>query len=187
RTILEEIPLYAELLGKIEGPKGKFAVVGNHDHWRVVDTARYLIAAGGFEDLTNRNVEMKIDQDSIRICGLDSYMEDLQDLKKAMADLHEGDVVILLVHEPDFADVSGATGRFALQLSGHSHGGQIYVPLLGPPVTPDFGRKYPRGRYQVEEMHLYTTPGIGMIPPYVRLNCRPEITMITLESDKGQN
>ncbi len=187
RTVLEEIPLYAASLKKISGPKGKFAVVGNHDHWRDVVSARCLMDAGGLEDLSNRSTELKTDGDSIQICGLDSYMEGNQDLEKVIADLREGDVAILLVHEPDFADISGATGLFALQLSGHSHGGQVYIPLLGPPVTPDFGRKYPRGRYQVEKMHLYTNPGIGMITPYVRLNCRPEITMITLESDMGQD
>jgi predicted MPP superfamily phosphohydrolase len=86
-----------------------------------------------------------------------------------------------LVHEPDFADVGAQTGRFDLQLSGHSHGGQINFPLLGPPLLPPCARKYPLGRYQVGEMNLYTNRGLGMVPPKVRINCRPEITVFTLE------
>ena len=89
---------------------------------------------------------------------------------------------ILLAHEPDFADSSAATGRFALQLSGHSHGGQISLPGLGPPLLPFLGQRYPRGRYQVGSMVQYTNRGVGMIRPYGRLNCRPEITLIGLRA-----
>jgi predicted MPP superfamily phosphohydrolase len=89
---------------------------------------------------------------------------------------------ILLAHEPDCADDSAATGRFDLQISGHSHGGQVSLPLIGPPVLPYLAQKYPSGLYQVGQMFQYTNRGVGMTPPYVRLNCRPEITVFTLES-----
>ena len=68
-----------------------------------------------------------------------------------------------------------------MQLSGHSHGGQIHLPLLGSPVVPYLGKKYVRGLYWIEEqMWLYTNRGLGTIRPAVRFNCRPEITLITL-------
>ena len=81
---------------------------------------------------------------------------------------------------PDYADISANAGRFDLQLSGHSHGGQVNLPFLGPPVLPLYGRKYPKGLYQVRNMFQYTNRGVGVIPPSVRFNCRPEITALTL-------
>jgi len=96
---------------------------------------------------------------------------------------HRGDTpVILLAHEPDLADEFAKDGRVALQLSGHSHGGQVRVPGLGPLVLPYLGQKYDQGLNRVGDMWVYTNRGLGVIPPPVRLNCRPEITEITLVS-----
>jgi predicted MPP superfamily phosphohydrolase len=87
---------------------------------------------------------------------------------------------ILLAHEPDFADISAATGRFDAQLSGHSHGGQVRMPFIGPLVLPAFAKRYPSGRYQVGGMIQYTTRGVGTELVPVRFGCRPEISVITL-------
>lgn len=182
KTDLALLPMYTQLLNKMKGPLGKYAVLGNHDHRRGAYTASKLLESSGFKNMSNRSTSLKIGDDLIRICGVDSIKEGKDDLGKMMDDLPEDGLAILLVHEPDFADTSGATGRFALQLSGHSHGGQVYVPLYGPLVTPRFGKKYPRGRYVVNGMQLYTNRGIGMVQPYVRFNCRPEIALIKLES-----
>ena len=71
----------------------------------------------------------------------------------------------------------------ALQLSGHSHGGQVRLPLVGAPIRPYLGEKYVSGLYSLEGgLQLYTNRGLGLIRPPVRLNCRPEITLITLIS-----
>ena len=67
-----------------------------------------------------------------------------------------------MAHEPDYADVSALTGRFDLQVSGHSHGGQVVIPFVGPPILPHLGRKYPSGLYQVGNMYQYTNRGVGM-------------------------
>jgi uncharacterized protein len=88
----------------------------------------------------------------------------------------------LLAHEPDYADISAATGRFDLQISGHSHGGQVIIPFIGPLVVPAYGEKYPLGQYQVGNMIQYTNRGVGTINPAVRFNCRPEITIFTLRA-----
>jgi uncharacterized protein len=69
-----------------------------------------------------------------------------------------------------------------LQLAGHSHGGQIWIPGIGAPWLPQLARKYPRGLYQVGKLSLYTNLGIGTIRMPVRLNCPPEVTLITLRS-----
>jgi predicted MPP superfamily phosphohydrolase len=86
---------------------------------------------------------------------------------------------VLLVHESDFADESAATGRFDLQLSGHSHGGQAGLPLIRHLFLPRLSHRYPAGLYRVNGMFLYTNRGLGS-HPRLRFNCRPEITILTL-------
>jgi predicted MPP superfamily phosphohydrolase len=88
-------------------------------------------------------------------------------------------VTILLAHEPDFAD-EVMFAPVDLQLAGHSHGGQIWIPGIGAPWLPQLARKYPRGLYQLGKLTLYTNLGIGTIRVPVRLNCPPEVTLITL-------
>ena len=118
----------------------------------------------------------------LHVAGLDDVWEDKHRLDRVLDILPGEGGSILLAHEPDIADEVAATGRFDLQISGHSHGGQVVIPLVGPPRLPPYGQKYPLGHYRIgpEGMHLYTTRGIGMIRPYVRFNCRPEITVYTL-------
>jgi hypothetical protein len=91
------------------------------------------------------------------------------------------DPVVLLAHEPDFADYA-ARYPIDLQLSGHSHGGQIRFPLVGAVYLPRLARKYPRGLRKIERLMLYTNVGIGTLYIPVRWNCAPELTLITLRS-----
>jgi predicted MPP superfamily phosphohydrolase len=91
------------------------------------------------------------------------------------------EATILLAHEPDFAD-EAANYPIDLQLSGHSHGGQIWIPVIGAPWLPPMSRRYPRGLYRVKDLTLYTNMGIGTIHAPIRLNCPPEVTLITLRS-----
>jgi hypothetical protein len=111
---------------------------------------------------------------------VDDAIEGQPDLERVLSALPEEECSILLAHEPDFADVSARTGRFDLQLSGHSHGGQIRIPFLPPLALPQQARNYPVGLYRVGEMQLYTNRGIGMVHLPLRFRCRPEITLITL-------
>ena len=174
------IPDYFASLSRMLSRLGSFAVLGNHDHWVDAPLVRSMLAESGIMELDNKAHPISLGGEHLYLCGLDSHMEGLTDLEAVLAGLPDGETGILLVHEPDFGEISAATGRFSLQLSGHSHGGQIYIPYLGPPVTPEHGQKYPRGLYQVGSMQLYTTSGVGMIPPYVRFNCRPEVAEFTL-------
>lgn len=181
-TPRELVPKYVELLTLLSAELGVFAVLGNHDHWQDADLVRQILADSGIVDLSNRVVTFERGDSQLHLCGLDDYMVGEQDLEAVLRGLPEQGCALLLVHEPDYADISAATGRFALQLSGHSHGGQVYIPFYGAPITPDFARNYPRGLYEVDGMALYTNTGIGMVRPYVRLNCRPEVAVFTLES-----
>jgi predicted MPP superfamily phosphohydrolase len=88
-----------------------------------------------------------------------------------------------ITHEPDFADDFLANGRIQLQLSGHSHGGQMRLPGIGPIVLPRYAQKYHNGLYQVGKGQVYTNRGIGIIGPAVRFNCPPEITEFILQAE----
>jgi predicted MPP superfamily phosphohydrolase len=133
-------------------------------------------------DLTNRVSTLDRDGEHLHLCGVDDVWDGDARLDDVIAQLHSDGAAILLAHEPDFADTSAATGRFDLQLSGHSHGGQIVLPILGAPRLPYLGRKYPSGLYKVHQMFQYTNRGVGMARLPIRINCPPEITLFILES-----
>ena len=159
-----------------------FAVLGNHDYWTDAVTVRQMLASSGITDLTNTVFTLKVQQDHLHICGVDDLWEGSPRLDDVIAQLSGDGAAILLAHEPDFADTSAATGRFDLQLSGHTHGGQIVLPVLGPPILPYLGRKYGSGLYKVAEMFQYTNRGVGMARLPIRINCPPEITLFVIES-----
>ncbi len=101
------------------------------------------------------------------------------DLDAAFAGVPEGSFRILLAHEPDMADHLDGH-RVDLQLSGHTHGGQVVLPLVGPLILPILGRRYIKGLDRLATHTLYTSRGLGGVPPFARLNCPPEATVLTL-------
>lgn len=156
------------------------AVLGNHDHWTDPEVIRGAIRGSGILNLSNAVHTLRRGEAMLHIAGVDDVWEHQARLDLVLAGLPATGAAILLAHEPDFADVSAATGRFDLQVSGHSHGGQVILPLRGPIVLPRYARKYPVGLYKIGEMIQYTNRGLGMIPPRLRFNCRPEVTIFTL-------
>jgi uncharacterized protein len=161
---------------------GCVAVLGNHDYLTGVELVRRCIREGGVEELTNDVRTLKRGGAALHVAGIDDVMEGKSRLDLVLGKLPESGVAILLAHEPDFADVSAATGRFDLQLSGHSHGGQVGIPLLRRMALPAFSQRYTSGLYQVGGMVQYTNRGIGFVNVRLRFLCRPEITALTLRS-----
>lgn len=157
-----------------------FAVLGNHDYWVASEIVRRLLASSGVTDLTNTVFTLTRGSDKLHLCGVDDVWEGAVRLDNVLARLDDDSPAILLAHEPDYADTSAATGRFDLQISGHTHGGQVAIPWLGPPVLPYLGQKYPSGLYKIHDMFQYTNRGVGMSRLALRFNCPPEITLFTL-------
>jgi predicted MPP superfamily phosphohydrolase len=167
-------------LSQLKARDGVVAVLGNHDHWSNPWVVREVLQHSGITELRNTSITLERDAEALHLAGVDDMWVQKDRLDRVLANLPEQGAAILLAHEPDFADTSAATGRFDLQLSGHSHGGQVRLPLLGALKLPPYGRKYPMGLYQVGDMLQYTNRGVGMLAPHYRFNCRPEITMFTL-------
>jgi predicted MPP superfamily phosphohydrolase len=167
-------------LRKITAVDGVVAVLGNHDHWFDPQGVRHVLQDAGVQELANDVKSLRRGEAVLHVAGVDDILVGADDLDRVLEIMPDQGPAILLAHEPDFADESAASGRFALQLSGHSHGGQILLPGLGP-YRGEMFRKYPLGRYQVGDMVQYTNPGIGTHVLRLRINCPPEITTITLK------
>ena len=168
-------PLAAEL--------PSFAVLGNHDYWTNSEAVREMLSACKINDLTNTVFTLTRGSENFYLCGVDDVWEGTVRLENVLSQLTDNSAAILLAHEPDFADTSAETGRFDLQVSGHSHGGQVVVPYYGPPILPLLGKKYHSGLYKVREMFQYTNRGLGTGALPVRFNCPPEITLFILDGD----
>ena len=171
---------FIEVMKPLTDAYAVIGVMGNHDHWADVSRAREMLQGAGILELQNDVYRLVKGEDHIYIAGLDDISEGKERLGDVEEKLPYGSHTILLAHEPDFADVTSTRGRFMLQLSGHSHGGQVVIPFVGPPVLPRWARRYPAGLYLLGEMWLYTNRGVGMTSPFVRFNCRPEMTVFTL-------
>ena len=167
----------AEALSPLATSGNALACLGNHDYWTDAETVAGALSDAGVTVLRNAAQEAA---DGLWVAAVDDVWEQHADLDRALEGIPSGATVVLLAHEPDYADEVATDGRVSLQLSGHSHGGQVRLPLLGPPILPYLAEKYHTGRYRVGQMWLYVNRGVGMIPPAVRLNCRPEVTLLTL-------
>ncbi len=181
RSLIRHASRLVAPLRRLQATDGVVAVLGNHDHKTDARTVRRVLAASGVIELHNAVLTLRRGGESLYLCGVDDLKEGTPRLDRALEGLSEEGAAVLLAHEPDFADESAATGRFDLQLSGHSHGGQVGVPLLRYLFLPKLSRKYPTGLYRVGDMFLYTNRGLGAHPRF-RFNCRPEITVFTLRS-----
>ncbi len=172
---------------KLKSRYGKFGVLGNHDHWMDAKKIRRIFKASNVIDLSNEVYTLEKDGDFLNICGVDSCTVCADDLDEVLSKIKENTPSILLAHEPDFAEESSKTNMFDLQISGHSHGGQFIIPKVD--TTPFRGpnsRKYPVGLYKVGNMMQYTSKGLGTNSFRFRINCKPEITIITLKTNKKQ-
>jgi uncharacterized protein len=177
----EAAQYFVEEVSKLTDDYLVLAVLGNHDHWTNAEKVRGMLSKSGVIDLNNDIHSLGRGDDLLHIAGVDDFWENKANLDDVYKLLPEDDGAILLAHEPDFVDISSREGRFDLQLSGHTHGGQVVIPFFGPLHVVELGRKYPSGLYAVGKMWQYTSRGVGKSFP-IRINCPPEITVFTLKA-----
>lgn len=168
------------VLGGLNATHGVCTVLGNHDIWSSARIVEQGLREAKLSFLKNQAVPIPVGKSNMYIVGLDDGWSGRPDLRGALESVPDESTTILLMHEPDFADRYAQDGRISLQLSGHTHGGQVRIPGIGALKLPPYGKKYDQGLYQVKDMWLYTTRGIGVVAVPVRFNCRPEITELTL-------
>ena len=174
-----------EQLSRLEAPLGVYGVLGNHDFWSGKEAIK-LIAEGlnriGVRLLRNESLFLERDGQKLYLAGVDDYWESSYDLKKAVKGLPPEECVILLSHNPDVnEDVETLDQSIDLIVSGHTHGGQIVLPVIGAPYLPSAsGQKYREGLVRDGERQTYINVGLGVFFVPVRLNCPAEVTLMTL-------
>jgi hypothetical protein len=173
----------AEILGGIQCPH-RFASLGNHDAlvgWPVVVDA---LKINGIPTLANSYLPFERGGSRLWFGGLRSSEVDDPRLDDAVPrQAAPTEPVILLAHEPDYADHVMEHGGVDLMLSGHTHGGQVRLPFFGTPrsLLPPGGRRFVEGYFKVGPLQLYVNRGVGTVKLPVRFLCPPEITVLTLQ------
>ncbi len=177
----------APLLGHLErlsANHGVFAVLGNHDGW---NTGRAMMRRefekAGISFLINRHSLLSIKGESLAIAGTDFVWRGQPDPARTLRGIAADTPVIAMVHEPDYFDVMTAQRDILLQVSGHTHGGQCRVPVVGyAPVTVKYGKKYNYGAFSRGDSNLFVTRGVGTTGPRIRFACPPELAILTLRA-----
>ena len=172
----------AEILSRLRCPL-RYAIMGNHDALVGAHAITDALHLHGIPVLANTSVAIERNGQRLWLAGIKDALEGRPNLTAALpaARNPQNEPVILLAHEPDFADwVVGH--KVALTLSGHTHGGQIRIPFLPPVLLPDMGRKYVEGLFRLSDgMQLYVNRGIGAVNLPFRFRCPAEITLLTLQ------
>ena len=175
---VEPEPIAAEL-SALHAPLGVIAILGNHDWWYDGERVRRALEANHIPVLENQNMRLTYRGQSLWLCGLADLWTRGDRLAETLAEIHNDDPVIVLMHNPDlFPDMPA---RVSLTLAGHTHGGQVNFPIIGRPVVPSkFGQRYAYGLVEEDGRKLFVTSGIGTSIFPVRFRVPPEVVLLTL-------
>jgi predicted MPP superfamily phosphohydrolase len=172
------LPALTAALSKLKSPA--FATLGNHDHWSDSVKVRRALADANIEVLTNEHRVLKVGGGTLHVVGVDDSVTKHHDPEKAFAGVPADATTVVLSHAPRSADFLHPY-RPALVLSGHTHGGQLYVKGLTPTLARRAGEKYLSGFFDVHGTVLYVTRGIGASVP-LRFRAPMEVAHLTLRS-----
>ena len=178
---IEEI---GTVLSNIQSKFGNYAVFGNRDYGGGAERFyEELMESAGFHVLLNNHETITVNGTTLSLFGADDALIGYYDAKQTMQGIEEENFNLLLVHEPDLVD-DFIDYPVDLVVAGHSHGGQVYIPFVGPLLTTTLAEKYVRGLYEInEDLSLYVNTGIGNTRVPFRLFNVPQITVFYLTSE----
>jgi len=170
--------IVAELLGALRAPLGVVAVLGNHDGWHG-PVVRPLLEATGVRVLDDEAHIIEARGTRFCVLGLADEQVRKRTPNQELALAPPGVPLLVLVHEPDiFPDLDA---RPSLTLAGHTHGGQVRVPFIGPPIVRSrYGARYAAGHYLEDGRQMFVTTGIGTSVWPIRFGVPPEYVILTL-------
>ncbi len=175
----DELEAMRELVGGLTAPT--VAVLGNHDVWIDPHGAAEVLRLHGYEVLENAWTAVRLRGVRLPIVGIGDHLTHRDDVAVAVRGLPaSGPTPLVLAHGPRTADGLRSLERPAVCLSGHTHGGQINVPIVTRLLLASLHEPYVRGRYDLGEVQLYVNRGIGTSALRVRVNSPPEVTLATL-------
>lgn len=174
----------ASELRSLQAPLGTWAVLGNHDWWFDAPRVRRAFESVGIPVLEDAAVSVSRGPCRFWVAGVGDFWEGRHDVTRALAQVPESAPVIAFTHNPDVFPT--IPNRVNLTIAGHTHGGQVYVPLVGRPVVPsNFGQRFAAGHIVEENRHLFVSSGLGTSILPVRFLVPPEISILTLRSDRS--
>jgi len=174
-NITSDYPAFREVLSQLHAPLGVWVVRGNHENWWPVKNEREFYESAGAKLLLNSNAQVS---DGIWLIGFVDLFAGSPDLEKALSGVPDAAYKVALFHSPVYFEK--AAGRCDLALSGHSHGGQVRLPILGPMWTPPYVGEYLEGWFEKRGTRMYVSRGVGTSIFDVRFCCRPEIAIVTV-------
>jgi uncharacterized protein len=169
----------AAVLANLTAPLGVWACLGNHDWWLDAKRVRSALESQGIPVLEDKAVPIKRGAGHFWLVGISDFWEGASDVRKAMNLVTDDAPVLLFTHNPDvFPNISE---RFSLLIAGHTHGGQVHLPLLGRPIVPSaYGERFAIGHIQENGRHLFVSSGLGTSILPVRFRVPPEISLLEL-------
>ena len=180
--------IWAAELARLTAPLGTWAVLGNHDWWQDAIGIRTSLNAVGIPVLENDAVSLGPHGAQFWLAGLGDQrayrlghgrFRGVDDLPRTLAQVHTDDPVVLLAHEPDI--FARMPARVALTLAGHTHGGQIRLPLIWPAFVPSkYGARYAYGHIVEDGRHMIVSGGLGTSFIPARLGVPPEVVQVVL-------
>lgn len=168
----------ADNLSKINSRYGVYSVLGNHDWWLDGEGIKKELEKNNIRVLLNENVSVNLGDKKIFIAGVEDLMTRDADVKKSLKNSNLP--VMLLTHSPDiFPEIPSSVD---LTFAGHTHGGQVSLPFIGPLIVPSaYGKKYASGLIFEDRKKMIVSKGIGTSIISIRFNCAPEIIIIDFD------
>lgn len=170
----------AAKLSKLKAPLGVYAVLGNHDWWLDAPRVAKAFQAVGIHVLDDAAVELPGGTGTFWLAGVSDFVEGRHDIDKALGAVVPGTSIIVITHNPDVFPY--IPQKVCLTLAGHTHGGQVALPVLGRPIVPSvYGERYAIGHIHENGKRLFVTSGVGTSIIPVRFRVPPEIVFLTVK------
>ena len=161
---------------------GVYAILGNHDWWLDATRVERAMASVGIRMLEDTSVDLGRPGEGFWLAGISDFWEGKHDVVAALSKVRDDRPVIAITHNPDV--FPAIPPRVCLTLAGHTHGGQVSLPFIGPPIVPSvYGQRYAAGLVHESERHLFVTSGVGTSILPVRFRVPPELIVLTVRTN----
>lgn len=168
-------------LARLAAPLGVYAVLGNHDWWYDAARVRRALEHAGIKVLEDKNVQVKRGSAEFWLAGISDLWEGKHNVSAALANIPFYAPIVAITHNPDVFPL--IPDNVSVVIAGHTHGGQVWLPLIGRPIVPsDYGQRYAAGHIVENGRHLFVSTGLGTSIIPVRFLVPPEISIVKLKS-----